>query len=138
MSEMPEGEGWWLASDGKYYAPELHPDFVKPPPPPPPAAPFGNGTVSQQNALKSATNYLSVLAFSRSGLIDQLKHEGFNEADAIFGVDALDADWNAQAAYQAAKYLLVSAFSHSGLVTQLLHEGYSQEQAEYGVSTTGL
>ncbi|CAB4548965.1 unannotated protein [freshwater metagenome] len=25
------GERWWLAADGKYYAPDLHPDFVGPP-----------------------------------------------------------------------------------------------------------
>ena len=43
MSDTPLGEGWWLAVDGKYYAPELHPDFVSPPPqvapPPVPPAP---------------------------------------------------------------------------------------------------
>lgn len=26
MSEGPQGEGWWIASDGRWYAPELHPD----------------------------------------------------------------------------------------------------------------
>jgi TM2 domain-containing membrane protein YozV len=26
MSEMSQGPGWWQASDGKWYAPELHPD----------------------------------------------------------------------------------------------------------------
>jgi hypothetical protein len=25
MSEKPEGPGWWIASDGKWYPPELHP-----------------------------------------------------------------------------------------------------------------
>ncbi|MEZ5311287.1 MAG: hypothetical protein R2735_11975 [Microthrixaceae bacterium] len=25
MSDVPMGEGWWLADDGKWYAPELHP-----------------------------------------------------------------------------------------------------------------
>lgn len=28
MSEGPQGEGWWIASDGKWYPPELHPDAV--------------------------------------------------------------------------------------------------------------
>lgn len=32
MSDTPQGEGWWLASDGKYYPPQS-------PPPPPSAAP---------------------------------------------------------------------------------------------------
>ncbi len=25
MSDKPEGPGWWVASDGKWYPPELHP-----------------------------------------------------------------------------------------------------------------
>ena len=29
-SQRQEGPGWWLASDGLWYAPELHPDFVRP------------------------------------------------------------------------------------------------------------
>jgi len=27
LSDRPEGEGWWIASDGRWYAPELHPDL---------------------------------------------------------------------------------------------------------------
>ena len=38
MSDTPLGDGWWQASDGKFYAPEQHPDY-KPLPPPPPDAP---------------------------------------------------------------------------------------------------
>lgn len=34
MSDVSQGEGWWLASDGKWYPPEL----AAPPPPPPPAS----------------------------------------------------------------------------------------------------
>jgi hypothetical protein len=41
MSDTPVGPGWWQASDGKWYAPELHPDRLAgpPPPSPPPAGP---------------------------------------------------------------------------------------------------
>ena len=31
MSESPPGEGWWIASDGRWYPPELHPDRAGPP-----------------------------------------------------------------------------------------------------------
>ncbi|MGA2037093.1 MAG: hypothetical protein ABSH04_05865 [Acidimicrobiales bacterium] len=31
MSDVPQGSGWWLASDGKWYAPHLHP-FAAPAP----------------------------------------------------------------------------------------------------------
>lgn len=34
MSDTSQGEGWWLASDGKWYPPELHRDYVPPAPPP--------------------------------------------------------------------------------------------------------
>lgn len=30
MSDTSQGEGWWAASDGKWYAPEQHPDYVAP------------------------------------------------------------------------------------------------------------
>ena len=38
MSDTSQGDGWWQASDGKFYAPEAHPDYKPPPPPPPPPA----------------------------------------------------------------------------------------------------
>lgn len=31
MADQSGGEGWWIASDGKWYPPELHPDFQPPP-----------------------------------------------------------------------------------------------------------
>ncbi|MGI9602983.1 MAG: hypothetical protein ACR2QE_13940 [Acidimicrobiales bacterium] len=36
MSDHSQGAGWWQAADGKWYAPERHPDYSPPPPPPPP------------------------------------------------------------------------------------------------------
>ena len=38
MSDHSQGPGWWLASDGRWYAPELHPSYV---PPAPAAGPAG-------------------------------------------------------------------------------------------------
>lgn len=38
MSDSSQGEGWWIAADGKWYPPELHPDATPPQPayqPPP-------------------------------------------------------------------------------------------------------
>ena len=34
MSDKPEGSGWWIASDGKWYPPELHPSVREDPTPP--------------------------------------------------------------------------------------------------------
>ena len=39
MSDVSQGPGWWQASDGKWYAPELHPDYQPPAAEPPAAEP---------------------------------------------------------------------------------------------------
>jgi hypothetical protein len=100
--------------------------------------PFADETASQRNARLKAGDYLDFTSFSRSGLIQQLEFEGFTPDDAAYGVDALNVDWNDQAAKKAAEYLDFTSFSHSGLVDQLVFEGFTRAQAEYGVSTTGL
>lgn len=100
--------------------------------------PYANETVSQKNARRSAADYLDLTAFSRTGLIKQLEYEGFSQGDAAYAVDAMNADWNAQAAKSAAQYLDLTSFSRSGLVDQLVYEGFTAAEAEYGVGTTGL
>ena len=106
--------------------------------PPTTVPPAPVASVSQKNARRSAESYLEFSNFSRSGLIHQLKFEGFSEPDATSAVDSLNVDWNEQAAKSAADYLEMSSFSHSGLVHQLEFEGFTPQQAEYGVGTTGL
>ena len=43
MSDAPQGPGWWLASDGKYYPPQ---PGQQPPPPPPPLEHDSSGSSS--------------------------------------------------------------------------------------------
>jgi hypothetical protein len=38
MSDTSQGPGWWQASNGKWYEPELHPSYVRPLPPAPNAS----------------------------------------------------------------------------------------------------
>lgn len=95
-------------------------------------------TAGQYNARRSAASYLKLTAFSRSGLIKQLQYEKFSLGDATYGVDAQNANWNAQASKSAASYLKLMSFSRLDLIAQLVYEGFSQSEAEYGVSTTGL
>ena len=95
-------------------------------------------TNSRSQAVKSASDYLRFMGFSRSGLIKQLEFEGFSNADATYGVDAQNADWNAQASRVATSYLKSMSFSRSGLISQLIFEGFTQSQAEYGVNSVGL
>ena len=95
-------------------------------------------TPGQQNARESAESYLDISAFSRTGLIKQLKFEGYSEKDATYGVDAQKADWMKQAAASGENYLEMSSFSRDGLVQQLKFEGFTQEQAEFGAKKNGL
>jgi hypothetical protein len=106
------------------------------PAPAPVTAPANSLTLPQQQAVKKASDYLRVSAFSRQGLIDQLVYAGFSAADAAVGVDANNVDWNAQAIKKAADYLRVSAFSRQGLVDQLVFAKFTPEQAVYGVDST--
>ncbi|MBY9073436.1 Ltp family lipoprotein [Nocardioides sp. WL0053] len=95
-------------------------------------------SVAQENAIALAADYLDYSAYSRSGLIDQLKYEGFSAKDATFAVDHIKVDWKVQAAASAKDYLDYSAYSRSGLIDQLKYEGFTTEQATYGVNQTGL
>ena len=94
-------------------------------------------TMGQQNALKSAQQYLKISAFSYTGLIKQLEYEKYSAADAKWAADNCGADWFAEAVESAAKYLRVSSFSRQSLIDQLLYEGFTQEQAVHGVTQNG-
>ena len=67
-------------------------------------------TSAQENARESAEYYLDYSAFSRSGLIKQLKFEGFSKADATYAIDAVSPDWNKQAVKSAKDYMDYSFF----------------------------
>lgn len=97
-----------------------------------------NETVSQQNAVQMAKEYLEYTAFSKKGLIEQLEFEGFSNADASYGVAHCGADWNEQAEKCAERYLDNSAYSRKGLIEQLEYEGFTHSQAVHGAISTGL
>ncbi len=94
-------------------------------------------TLAQENVLEAAQDYLDYSAFSRSGLIHQLKFEDYSTKDATWAVDRVGADWNEQAAKAAKDYLDYSSFSRSGLIEQLQFEGYTPAQAAYGAKAVG-
>lgn len=98
----------------------------------------GSGSVSKDNALRSAKSYLDYSAFSHKGLVKQLEYEGYSTEDATYAADNCGADWNEQAAKAAKSYLDYSAFSRDGLIEQLVYEGYTNEQAVFGVDSVGL
>jgi len=96
-------------------------------------------TMGERNAAKKAKTYLSVMHFSRTGLIKQLEgFEKFSNSEAVYGVDNSGADWNIQAAGKAKDYIDIMAYSRDGLLKQLVEfEGFTQQQAEYGVNAVG-
>lgn len=103
----------------------------------PKPTPKDNLTMGQRNALDTAKSYLSVMPFSRTGLIEQLEYEGYTHDEALYGVDHCGANWKDQAVKMAADYLETMSFSKSGLIEQLEYEGFTHEQAVYGVEQNG-
>ena len=95
-------------------------------------------TRGEQNALSTAHDYLDTMAFSRSGLIDQLKYEGYTSSEAEYAVDNCGADWDYQAVLMAEEYLDAMSFSRSGLIDQLEYEGFSYSQASAAATAVGL
>jgi host cell surface-exposed lipoprotein len=89
-------------------------------------------TPGQANAVRAARGYLSYTAFSRSGLIGQLKYEGYSTRNATFAVDYITVSWYHQAVRSGKAYLGYSPFSLSGLIAQLEYEGFTHRQAVYG------
>ncbi|MDT6921386.1 Ltp family lipoprotein [Pseudomonas atacamensis] len=98
----------------------------------------GDLTGPQNNAIRSAKQYLSMTGFSRDGLIHQLSSdagEGFDVSDATIAVDSMNIDWNHQAVRSAKQYLNMMGFSCKGLIKQLSSsagEKYTVDQATYG------
>jgi hypothetical protein len=94
-------------------------------------------TLGEKNAARSALDYLNFMAFSYSGLVEQLKFEGYTHEEAVYGVNKCGANWNEQAALKAEDYLETMSFSREGLIAQLEFEGFTRQQAEYGVQAVG-
>jgi hypothetical protein len=81
------------------------------------AAPLPLSPATQQNAKRSAKQYLDMQGFSHDGLIKQLEYENYTPEDATWAADNVNADWNQQAARSAKQYVEMQGFSHDGLVT---------------------
>jgi len=100
-------------------------------------------TGPQNNAVRSANQYLSMMGFSREGLIQQLSSDagdGYSVTDATVAVDSLNINWNRQAVRSAQHYLSMMGFSCKGLIEQLSSdagEKYTVSQATYGAREAG-
>ena len=61
MSDVAQGPGWWIASDGKWYPPEMHPSRM--PPPQPGAIPVMGTSAVRTNGFAIASLVLSLTIF---------------------------------------------------------------------------
>lgn len=92
-----------------------------------------------QNALKSAQNYVEIMAFSEKGLYKQLTSEaveGYPADAAQYAIDNVDVDYNEQALKSAINYQDVMPMSDDALFKQLTSEAgeqFTAEQAQYAI-----
>lgn len=94
-------------------------------------------TMGMKNALKSAEQYLDVMPFSYTGLIEQLEFSQYTHEEAVYAADHCGADWNEQAVKSAEQYLSLMSFSRKGLIDQLEYSGFTHSQAEYAAKQCG-
>ena len=97
-----------------------------------------SGTVGQENALKSAEDYLAMeTGFSDKSLREQLEYEGYESEDIDWVFKNLEVDWKEQCEFSAKSYMESQSFSAAELREQLSYEGFTDEQIEAGLAAVG-
>lgn len=96
-----------------------------------------NVSFGQENALKTAKQYIKIMPMSFDGLVEQLEYEGYSSEESRYGAENCGADWNEQAIKTAKRYIDLSGFSYSSLVEQLEYEKFTHDQATYGADNCG-
>lgn len=94
-------------------------------------------TLGMKNAVKKAKSYISFAGFSRQRLIEQLKYEGFSDAESVYGADNSGANWNTECAEKAQSYMSFASFSRQRLYEQLEYEGFLPSEIAYGLAAVG-
>lgn len=84
-------------------------------------------------ATGQAKGYLTVMAFSREGLIDLLCYDGFTTAMATAAVDGCGADWNEQAVRAAEEYRVCGINDDARLCEVLAADGFTIDEALYAI-----
>lgn len=98
-----------------------------------------NVPMEYKQALKSAQNYIDVMAFSKQGLYDQLTSEyadKYSDEAAQYAIDNVKADYKEEAVEAAKNYLDTMNFSKEGLKDQLTSQyadKYTEEEAQYAI-----
>ena len=87
-----------------------------------------------ENAIESAEAYNKVFAYSKKGLIENLKYEGFSEDIAECAVKSINANWKENCVRSAYSYLDLSPFSKKELIHQLDYDGFTSEEIDYAMN----
>lgn len=95
-------------------------------------------TENQKRARLDAKTYYESSWFSRTGMIDQLEFDGFSNADAAYGVDALGVDWALEAEGMADAEIRSDWFSRQGLIDVLVYQGFTDAEATTAVDALGV
>ena len=91
-------------------------------------------TQSQKQAIIKAKEYLEIIAFSKTGLIEMLEYDGFTNKDATYAVNNITVNWNQQAVLSAKSFLDTISFSKIGLIEMLEYDGFTNKEATYAVN----
>ena len=87
-----------------------------------------------ENAIESAEAYNKVLSYSKKGIIEKLKYEGFSEDIAECAVKSINANWKENCVRSAYSYLDLFSFSKKELIHQLDYDGFTPEEIDYAMN----
>ena len=87
-----------------------------------------------ENAIESAEAYNKIFAYSKKGLIENLKYEGFSEEIAECAAKSINANWKENCVRSAYSYLDLSPFSKEELIHQLDYDGFTAEEIDYAMN----
>jgi Host cell surface-exposed lipoprotein len=103
--------------------------------------PTAKRTPSLQSAFDAARYYLDTESLSRSALVQRMGMgvgETYSEAEALYAVNHVDADWKAEAVEDAKNHLEDQGLSKNFLMWYLTEaDGFSKAEATYAVSRIG-
>lgn len=121
-------DGYYVGVNGKWISEQKPADIYTAP---------ETVTVGMQNALKKGESYMRWAGFSKKGLFDQLKYEGFSDEECTYAVETIQADWNASCAKKAQSYMSWGSFSRKELINQLKYEGFIDSEIAHGLAAVG-
>ena len=93
--------------------------------------------MKESAATKRAKALLTIRAYSFSGLMRQLRNEGYGVSEAMYGLVYCGADWSEQAERKAREVLSAEEITREALYDRLIAVGFSEEDAQYGVEHCG-